>query len=75
MNICQIDKNCIHEINTVSKRVSIFPCNPNSDDFKQMKEIVRIVLIGIALIVLMKIMFKTTVPIMQNEVKTILKNK
>lgn len=38
MNICQIDKNCIHEINTTSKRVSILPCNPNSDNFQKLKD-------------------------------------
>ncbi len=40
-----------------------------------MKQIIGTILIGIALIVLMKIMFKTTVPMMQNEVKTVLENK
>ena len=38
MNICQIDKNCIFEINKKSKRVSIFPCNPNSENFQNLKD-------------------------------------
>jgi len=39
------------------------------------KEIIRIIIIGVGLIFLMKIMINTSVPVFQDNVKTALKNK
>ncbi|MBD3797460.1 MAG: hypothetical protein IE887_06915 [Campylobacterales bacterium] len=38
MNICQINPNCILEINKKDKRVSIYPCDPKTDKYKNAKD-------------------------------------